>query len=118
VSGRIPVPSLSDRLLSTLTVFAVAFTRPAFTRPTFAHLQVLISGTLLATGRRTVTAALRAVGLDHERHFTTYHRVLNRAVWSPLPLSRILLGRLIAVLLPPDAPVVLLIDGTLERMEP
>lgn len=69
-----------------LAAFAVAFTRP-----TFEHVQVLVTGTLLASGRRTVAAALRAVGLGEERHFTTYHRVLNRAVWSPLRLSRILL---------------------------
>jgi hypothetical protein len=92
--------SLPDSLLSTLSLFAVAFTRP-----TFGHLQVLVRGALLASGRRTVTAALRAVGTNHERHFTTYHRVLNQAVWSPLPLSRILLGQLIAALLPADAPV-------------
>lgn len=97
-------------MLSTWSWWAVALTRPSV-----AYLHVLISGTLFATGRRTVTVALRAVGLDHERHVTTYHCVLNRAAWSPLPLSRILLDRLIAVLLPPDAPVVLLIDGTLER---
>jgi hypothetical protein len=30
-------------------------------------------------------------GLRDERHFTSYHRVLNRAVWSPLRLSRLLL---------------------------
>ena len=34
--------------------------------------------------RRTVAAALRAVGLGDERRFTTYHRVLNRSVWSAL----------------------------------
>jgi hypothetical protein len=73
--------ALPDGLLRTLALFAVACTRP-----TLVHLHVLVRGALLATGRRTVAAALRAVGLDHERHFTTYHRVLNRAVWSPLPL--------------------------------
>jgi hypothetical protein len=62
-----------------------------------------------------VTAALRAVGLGGEQHFTTYHRVLNRAVWSLLRLSRILLQLLIMAFLAPDAPLVLLIDGTLER---
>jgi hypothetical protein len=41
--------------------------------------------------------------------------VLNRAVWSPLRLSHILLQLLTAALLAPDAPLVLLIDGTLER---
>jgi DDE superfamily endonuclease len=62
-----------------------------------------------------VTSALRAVGLGRERHFTTYHRVLNRAIWSPLRLSRILLHLLVTALLAPDAPLVLLIDGTLQR---
>src|SRR5215204_6156789 len=64
--------------LSVLTPFAVAFTAP-----TFRHVLVLVSGTILASGRRTVAAALRAVGLGDERRFTTYHRVLNRDVWSP-----------------------------------
>jgi hypothetical protein len=102
-----PVPASIGGILS---AFAMAFTGP-----TFAHVHVLVTGTLLASGRRTVAAALRAVGLGEERHFTTYHRVLNRAMWSPLRLSRILLQLLITAFLPPDAPLILLIDGTLER---
>src|SRR5215210_5057465 len=88
---------------------------PAFTRPTFAHALVLVHGAILAPGRRTVAAALRAVGLGDERHFTTYHRVLNRAVWSPVRVSRLLLGLIVAALLAPDAPLVLVIDPTLVR---
>ncbi len=103
----LPVPE-------SLAVLLCAFAS-AFTRPTFEHVQLLVTGTLLTSGRRTVSAALRAVGLGGERHFTTYHRVLNRAVWSPLRLSRILLQLLVAAFLAPDAPLVLLIDGTLER---
>jgi DDE superfamily endonuclease len=87
----------------------------AFTRPMFCHMRTLVYGTLLASGRRTVAAALRAIGRGDERHFTTYHRVLNRAVWSPFHLSRILLGLLVIAFLAPDAPLILLIDGTLER---
>jgi hypothetical protein len=87
----------------------------AFTRPTFAHAVVLLYGAILAPGRRTVAAALRAVGLRDERHFTSYHRVLNRAVWSPLLVSRLLLGVIAATLLAPDAPLMLLIDATLVR---
>jgi len=86
-----------------------------FTRPTLCHMRTLMYGTVLASGRRTVATALRAMGRGDERHFTTYHRVLNRAVWSPFPLSRILLGLLIMTFLAPDAPLILLIDGTLER---
>jgi hypothetical protein len=44
-----------------------------------------------------------------------FHRVLNRAVWSPFHRSRILLGLLVIAFLTPDAPLILLIDGTLER---
>ena len=86
-----------------------------FTRPTFCHMRTLVSGTLLASGCRTVTAALRAMGRGDERHFTPFHHVLNRAVWSPFHLSRILLGLLVMAFLAPDAPLILLIDGTLER---
>jgi hypothetical protein len=70
--AMLPVPT---SLAALLCVFA-----SAFTRPTFEHVPVLVTGTLLTSGRRTVTAALRAVGLGRERHFTTYHWVLNRAV--------------------------------------
>ncbi len=103
----LPVPQSLAALLCVLA--------RAFTRPPFAHVPVLVTGTLLTAGRRTVTSALRAVGLGRERHFTTYHRLLNRAVWSPLRLSRILRQLLITALLAPDAPLVWLIDGTLER---
>ena len=49
-------------MLSLLAPFAVAFTAP-----TFRHALVLVSGTILASGRRTVASALRAVGLGEER---------------------------------------------------
>jgi hypothetical protein len=96
--------------LSLLTPFAVAFTAP-----TFRHVLVLVSGTILASGRRTVASALRAVGLGDERRFTTYHRVLNRGVWSALVLSRLLLDLLVRAFLAPDAPLELVVDGTLVR---
>ena len=105
-----PPPLASVPPLSLLAPFAVAFTAP-----TFRHVLVLVSGTILASGRRTVTAALRAVGLGDERRFTTYHRVLNRGVWSALVLSRLLLDLLVRTFLAPDAPIELVVDGTLER---
>jgi hypothetical protein len=48
-------------------------------------------GAILAPGKRTVTACLRMMGLSQERGFANYHRVLNRARWSPLAASHILL---------------------------
>jgi DDE superfamily endonuclease len=59
--------------------------------------------------------SLRAVGRGEERHFTTYHRVLTRSVWSPFPLSRSLLTLLTKTSLAPKAPLILLLDGTLQR---
>lgn len=78
------MPTPSPAIVQVLVAFA-----GAFTRPTFDHVLTMLCGTLLASCRRTVTSALRAVGLIDERHFTTYHRLLNRAVWSPLELSAI-----------------------------
>jgi hypothetical protein len=70
---------------------------------------------MLSPRARTVTAALRVMGLAMEPRFTTYHRVLNRARWSARQGSRILLGLLITLLVPPGATIVLGADDTLER---
>ena len=68
------MPPLPPPMVPLLQVFA-----PAFSRPTFARALVLLCGTPLAIGRRTVAAALRAVGLAEDPHFGAYHRVLSRA---------------------------------------
>jgi hypothetical protein len=52
-----------------------------FTRLIRAHVQMLLSVTLLAQGPRTVTAALCAMELSAERCFERYHRIPNRAQW-------------------------------------
>ena len=75
---------------------------------------ILLVGAILAPGKRTVTAILRIMGLSQERHFQNYHRVLNRAVWSNLRLSLVLLRLLINTFLP-VGPIVIGIDETIER---
>jgi DDE superfamily endonuclease len=77
--------------------------------------QVLVIGAILAPGKRTVTAVLRALGLSDEPQFQNYHRVLNRAKWSSLEVSKRLLQVLVAVCVPPGATLVLAADETLER---
>jgi DDE superfamily endonuclease len=69
---------------------------------------------MLAPGKRTVTSCLRILGLSRERHFVNYHRVLNRARWSGLKASRILL-RLLVTRFASAGPIVLGIDDTIER---
>lgn len=69
----------------------------------------------MAPGKRTVTAALRVLGRSDEAQVQNYHRVLNRAVWSPRTASRILLRLLVETFVPPDAPIVLGLDDHIER---
>jgi hypothetical protein len=77
--------------------------------------KVLLIGAILAPGTRTVTAALRVMGLSRETQFQNYHRVLNRAKWSSHRLSRILLRLLVRAFVPSDAPVVIGLDDHIER---
>jgi hypothetical protein len=87
---------------------------PLFSDRTWIKAQTLAIGALLAIGDRTVCAALRVMGLRQERHFTSYHRVLNRDVWSCLAAGQVLLGLIVAVI-PRDWPIVLAADDTVER---
>ncbi len=96
-----------------LTSLIVGFA-PLFTKPVWKHIQVLLVGAILAPGKRTVTSALRVMGLRRERHFQTYHRVLNRAVWSSRQASRILLSLLIDAFVP-SGTLVFALDDTIER---
>lgn len=75
----------------------------------------LLTGTLLAHGRRTVCAALRLSGEADNAHWSSFHQVLNRARWSPLAASHCLLQLLVETLVPADAPIEISIDETLER---
>jgi hypothetical protein len=75
----------------------------------------LLYGTILAPGRRTVSTALRAMGLADGKHFTNYHRVLNRTQWSPWLLSKLLLDLIIRFFVPAGMPLLLAVDETLER---
>jgi hypothetical protein len=107
---EVDMPSPSPDIIQLLSMFSVAFAAP-----TFKKAMVLIFGTILAPGRRTVTAALRMVGLGEASNYGKYHAVLNRDRWSPWVVSRILLGLIILFFVPPGAPLLLVIDETLER---
>jgi hypothetical protein len=61
-----------------------------------------------------VSSALHAIGLGHVVHFQRYHRALNRAVWSGLNASRILLG-LLSATFASAGPLIVGIDETIER---
>ena len=88
---------------------------PLFSKRVWQHAQLLVVGAILAPGRRTVSSARRAMGLDQHKRFHRYHRVLNRASWSSLEVSRVLLGLLVEAFVPEGGPLVVGIDETLER---
>jgi DDE superfamily endonuclease len=70
------------RTLPPKMVQALAPLAPLFSKRLWRHAQVLLIGAILAPGRRTVSSALRAMGLNQEERFQRYHRVLYRARWS------------------------------------
>ena len=89
---------------------------PLFSKRVFEHVQVLLMGTVLAPGKRTVSSALKAMGLDQQKQFHRYHRVLSRAKWSSMEVSRVLLGLLVEAFVP-NGPLVVGVDETLERRQ-
>ena len=104
------MPHLPEQIILVLAPCA-----PLFSRKVWRHAQRLLLGAMLAPGPRTVTAILRVMGLAGEHRFTNDHRVLNRALWSARQGSRMLLGLLITLLVPPGATIVLGADDTIEH---
>jgi hypothetical protein len=101
--------TLPPDMITLLMAFA-----PLFSQPVFLRVPVLLVGAILAPGKRTVTAALRAMGLAQEPHFQNYHRVLNRACWSSRLAAGILLCLLVRTFVP-TGPILVGIDETLAR---
>ena len=77
-----------------LMKFVIAFA-PLFSKPVFERVKVLVTGAILSPAARTVTNALRVMGLSEEKHFQQFHRVLSRSRWSGLRGSKILLTLLL-----------------------
>jgi len=59
--------------------------RGYFTAAARRHALVLVAGAVLAPGRRTVTAALRVMGLGQAPGFAVHHRVPARHAGPPAP---------------------------------
>ena len=103
------MPTLPMEIMTLLGYFA-----PLFSARTWSYVPALVAGSILSPQRRQVSTALRALGLSQVSWYQNFHRVLNRARWSPLAASRILLGLLIAAFMP-EGPLLVALDDTIER---
>jgi DDE superfamily endonuclease len=100
------VPAILGSLMATFRGF--------FTAPVWDHVLVLIAGAVLAPGKRTVSAALRIMGLSEVDDFVVYHHVLSQARWDSRAIARKLLTMILDRFLP-RGPLVVGIDDTIER---
>ncbi len=85
-----------------------------FTQPSFQTFGVIVTGWLLAHGRRVVTRILRAGDGLEVKSFSCYHRFFSQARWSPDEIGRVMLGWILKFI-PRDAPLVVAVDDTLNR---
>ena len=103
--------TLSDPIVAVLEPFV-----SLFHVRTWHKVPVLLIGTILTSGQRTVTAALRIMGLSDDRSFarlTTMCSTGHRG--RPLRHRRLCLSLLVEHLGRGDGPLVFGIDETLER---
>jgi len=105
------MPNLPTIMINLLNPFAPCF----YGVTTWTKAQILLMGTILAPGKRTVTAALRVMGLKDNTRFAQYHHVLSRAVWSPLATAQVLLQLLVATFDTKEKLLVFGMDDTIER---
>jgi len=62
---------------------------PALSAASAMNLQALIAGWLLTRGRRTITNMIRAAGLGHLKNYSTFYRLLSKAMWSVEEVQRL-----------------------------
>jgi hypothetical protein len=87
---------------------------PCFRAPTYRNFAVLVAGWIHCLGRRTITAVALAAGAVGSRHISVFHRFFGRARWSLDALGHVVFTLALAWL-PPDGPLLVLVDDTLAR---
>jgi DDE superfamily endonuclease len=114
-SNRLRAATASDlHLIPPALAAWLAVFRCCFTAPVWNRVLVLVAGAVLAPGKRTVTQALRVMGLGEAPQFRRYHEVLDRARRDARAVARQLRLYVLDRLLP-NGPVVIGIDDTVER---
>ena len=101
--------SLSPVILTFIAPFAILFSKT-----NWKVAQTLLLGSIMCRSKRTVCGILRSLGLQNEKGFSKYHRVLNQVGWSSLHAAQILLNMLLKLISSGSRPKIF-IDETLER---
>ena len=70
--------TLPDAIIPLLLPFSTLFQQR-----TWQKAQILLVGAILSPRKRTITSALRVMGLSDDSGFAKCHHVLSRAEWSP-----------------------------------
>lgn len=100
----------TDLISTVLSPFAHHFSLPVWIK-----VQKLLTGALLCIGPRRISTILRALGLNQDKGYCRFHRVLNRDKWNSLACAKTLLQQLITRFIKSDQPLFMLMDETLER---
>ena len=75
----LPLSDLSMTLLPKWFTGVLQEFAPLFSARIWPQVQLLVVGAVLSPGKRTVTAALRVLGLADDPRFGTFHRLLNKS---------------------------------------
>jgi DDE superfamily endonuclease len=106
---------LSGSYLPTSLTLLLASFRPLFTAPSFTTFSALVGGFFSQTGEHNVCGMLSGAGLASHWHHARAHRFFSNRRWSidrvGLQLAHLIVQRLI----PPGAPLELVVDDTLFR---
>ncbi len=92
----------------------VSLTRGCFSAPSFVIASTILTGWVLAPGRRTVTAMIAAGDPEGRRCHDSYHRFFRAARWSTNALWKVL-GLHMVIMLCPSGPLPLDCDDTLYK---
>jgi hypothetical protein len=103
-----PNPTIPRSLADLLSAL-----RGCFTAPTYRTFTALVVGLLAQPGRRTVTGMLTAARLAGSWHHSRAHRFFARARWNPDQLGLAVLRLVVARLVDPQAPLLVVVDDSL-----
>jgi len=92
----------------------VGLARGCFSAPTYAIFSTLLTGWVLAPGRRPITQMICAADPEGQRAHDAYHRFVRAARWSTSALWKVLVVHMVGVLAPAST-LVLDCDDTLYK---